>query len=228
MRRRYPLNPLVVGLHNNSQYEPQRDNHFETSIFLPLIMAGGDAIRIEEMRRALTLAIQDTTMPNHTNNVVDVQHSNALVHYAGINQYGGFDSFNVIDFIGSDMEGVLYSWRSLVANPETGQVGWAAIYKTQAQIIEYSGDGACLSSWLVEGVFPSGLNVGAMSKGQGNIKTMSVQMSHDMSMRKWDSTNRYLHAEFSVLAGQNMLWKHQDLYAMENAGGSIQPYKSFI
>lgn len=225
MQRNYALNPVSLGLHNNTLYEPQRNNHFEVYIYIPPVIAGGDAARIEQFRKYITLATTDFSLPNITVSPVEIPYGNTKIKLAGQVEYGGADSLECIDFIGADVEGILYAWQNIVYSPETGQVGWAVNYKTDAKVLEYSVDGACLASWILRGVWPSGITYGSLSRGSSDIKKVSVQLSYDLAYRKFGQSTRNTAETAAAQALTDMNWKSQDQYAADNAGGSIEAVK---
>lgn len=223
MKRNYALNPVSIGLHNNTLYEPQRTNHFEVYIYLPAAIAGGDTALINTYRKYVTLATTDFSLPNITVSPIEIPYGNTKIKLAGSVEYGGADSLTCIDFVGADVEGILYAWQNLVYSPETGQMGWANNYKTDAKVLEYSADGACLSSWILRGVWPSAVDFGnSLSKGDSQVKNVSVTLAYDLAYRKYGQSTRNTHATAATQAHSNMNWKDQSAYATENAGGPIE------
>jgi hypothetical protein len=226
MQRNYALNPVTLGLHNNTLYEPQRTNHFEVYIYLPTIIAGGDAAKIEQFRKYITLATTDFSLPNITVSPIQIPYGNTKINLAGSVEYGGADSLTCTDFIGADVEGILYAWQNLVYSPETGQIGWATNYKTDAKVLEYSADGACLSSWILRGVWPSAVDYGnSMSKGDSQVKNVTVTLAYDLAYRKYGKSTRNTTPQAAAQAMTDMNWKTQETYNNTNAGGSIQVVK---
>jgi len=226
MERSYALNPIAIGLHNNTLYEPQRSNHFEVYIYLPAILCNGDAAKIEQWRKYITLATTDFSLPSITVAPVQIPYGNTKINLAGSVEYGGADTLTCVDFIGADVEGILYAWQNLVYNPETAQIGWAYNYKTDAKVLEYSGDGECLSSWILRGVWPSGVTYGdSLTKGDSAVKNVSVTLSYDLAYRKFGSSTRNTAQQAAANAAANMNWKDVSGYTESNAGGPITPSK---
>lgn len=227
MQRMYALNPVALGLHNNTLYEPQRTNHFEVYIYLPDVIAGGDASRAEQLRKYITLATTDFSLPNYTTEPKEIAYNNTKIKIAGNTSFGGADSLVCNDFIGADVEGILYAWQNLVFSPETGQTGWAYNYKTDAKVLEYSGDGACLATWILRGVWPSSIEYGqSLSKNGGNeVKQVTVQLQYDLGYRKFGESTRDQHQSAAATALSDMTWKDQSAYSATNMGGSIEAVK---
>lgn len=222
--RNYALNPISLGLHNNTLYEPQRTNHFEVYIYLPTIITNGDTTLNNTYRKYITLATTDFSLPNISVSPIEIPYGNGKIKLAGSVEYGGADSLTCVDFIGADVEGILYAWQNLVYSPETGQIGWAYNYKTDAKVLEYSGDGACLSSWILRGVWPSAVDYGnSLSKGDSQVKNVSVTLSYDLAYRKYGTSTRNTTETAASTASSDMRWKAQSEYAASNAGGAITP-----
>lgn len=219
--RKYGLSPIALGLHNSTLYEPQRTGHFEVYIYLPPALTNGDANKANELSQYITLACKSFSLPQIQTQPVEIAYGNTKINLAGTASFQGGETLNCIDFIGADIEGILYSWQNLVYNPETSQMGWAYNYKTTAQVVEYAGDGSCVSSWILQGVWPSSVNYGqTLSRDQNNLKEVIVTLKYDVAYRKYGTSNRSEHGRMATTALQNMVWKPQDQYqgAGQNPG----------
>lgn len=224
MERSFALNPVALGLHNNVLYEPQRTNHFEVYIFIPQILYNGDAEKTEAARKYITLATESFSVPGIQVQEVTIPYGNTNIKLAGTAQITGANSLTCQDYIGADVEGIIYAWQNLVYNPETSQIGWAYNYKTDAKVLEYSGDGECLASWVLRGVWPSNVQYGnGLAKNNGGIKKISVTLAYDLAYRKFGDSTRNTAQAAAANAQANMNWKAQDGYAESNAGGPITP-----
>ena len=212
-RRKYGLNPIAFNLHNSTLYEPQRQNHFELYIMLPIALTNGDPAKADQLAKYITLAVESFSLPQIQVSNQDISYGNTKIHLAGGVTFSGANSLTVIDYIGADIEGIMYSWQNLVYNPETGQMGWAYNYKTTATLVEYAGDGSCIASWILQGVWPGDINYGStMSKGDASIKKITATIFYDVAYRKFGSSNRNTHGTMANTALQNMIWKPQDEY----------------
>ena len=218
--RKYGLSPIALGLHNSTLYEPQRQSHFEVFIYLPKSLTNGDPAKATELSQYITLAVTQFSLPNIQNNAVTIPYGNTNIKLAGTATFGGADTLTCQDYIGADIEGILYAWQNLVYNPETSQMGWAYNYKTTAQVVEYAGDGSCVASWVLQGVWPTSINYGSsLNKGDASLKQISVQISYDVAYRKYGTSNRFEHGRMATTALQNMVWKPQNQYI--GAGSAI-------
>lgn len=226
MRRNYELNPIISGVHNNTLYQPQMTNHFELNIYLTKDLQGAvlNQNEIAANRKYLSLAATEFSLPTITTAPLDIPFGNTLIHIAGKTEFGGSDSVTFIDYIGADIERIIYNQQMMVTNPETGQQGWAANYKTGASVIQYAPDGSCLSSWIYEGFWISAVNYGSLSKSSADIKTIEATISYDIAYKRYDAaTGRTGHVKAAELAAQNMAWKAQKTYNADspNADGTI-------
>lgn len=217
IKRQYSLNPIIDGVYNSTLYQPQMQNHFELVIDLTRDFFGGTSEEgingLRNQRRHLNLAVTSFSLPTITTNTVDIPFGNTTVHLAGKTEFGGANSISCVDYIGADIERILYNWQMMVTNPETGQQGWAYNYKTNATVIEYAPDGSSISAWVLRGLFPTEINYGSLDKESGGLKQIEVTLSYDLAYKKYsDSTGREGHVKNAETAAKNMSWKESADY----------------
>lgn len=221
IKRTYALNPIIEDVHKSTLYQPQMANHFELNLKLNDYIVGNTGIT-DSNGKALTqkyinLATTSFSLPTISTETLDIPYGNTTIHIAGRTQFGGADSITCIDYIGADIEGILYNWQMMVTNPETGQQGWAYNYKTDGTVIEYAPDGSCLSSWVLRGLFPTSIAYGdSLSKGDSSLKQITVSLSYDLAYKKFDSTTGRGQAaaeKAAEISATNMKWKDQSEYA---------------
>lgn len=217
IKRQYGLNPIVEGVYNSTLYQPQMQNHFELVIDLTRDFNGGTNENgthgLRNQRRHLNLAVTSFSLPTITTNTVDIPFGNTTVHLAGKTEFGGANSISCVDYIGADIERILYNWQMMVTNPETGQQGWAYNYKTDATVIEYAPDGSSISAWVLRGLFPTEINYGSLDKESGGLKQIEVTLAYDLAYKKYDSsTGRTKHETNAEIAAGNMAWKSANKY----------------
>lgn len=230
MKRSYSLNPFVEGLSASTLFTPQLSNHWELDIKLPRDLNGGtNQDELSKLRRYLNLAITGFALPAITTTPVEVPYGNLTLKFAGRTEFGGSQNITVIDYIGADIERILYNQQMMIINPETGQMGWAPSYKTDATCILYSPDGACLSGWVFRGFWFSGIDYGSLSKQDSGVRTIDVTISYDIAYKKYDASTGRESAALpdndannpNMIAANNMAWKSQSDYASENEGGPL-------
>lgn len=223
MKRQYALNPLIDDIYKSTLYQPQQQNHFELQIKLPRDLRGGtNENQIEKIQRYLNLAVTNFSLPTITTTPINLQYGNTQVNIAGKTEFGGADSITCIDYIGADIERIIYNWQMMVTNPETGQQGWAYNYKVDGVVIEYAPDGSCLSTWVLRGLWPSAVNYGTLDKGSGDLKSIEVTLSYDIAYKKFEDNGRqYADTDkfdakndqnAANMAAKNMTWKAPDEY----------------
>lgn len=233
MERKYSLNPLVENINASTIYTPQLTNHWELNIDLKYGLDGGrNATDLNKLKRYLNLAITGFQLPTISTTPVEVPYGNMTLKFAGKTEFGGSQSITVIDYIGADIERILYNQQMLITNPETGQMGWAPAYKTDATCILYSPDGACLSSWVLRGFWFNSIDYGSLSKSDAGIRTIDCSISYDVAYKKYDSATGRQSAALPItgpngennpanIAADNMSWKSQNQYATSNVGGPL-------
>ena len=217
IKRQYSLNPIIDGVYNDTLYQPQMQNHFELVIDLTRDFDGTSKETgvggLRNQRRHLNLAVTSFSLPTITTNTVDIPFGNTTVHLAGKTEFGGSNSISCVDYIGADVERIIYNWQMMVTNPETGQQGWAYNYKTNATVIEYAPDGSSISAWVLRGLFPTEVNYGSLDKESGGLKQIEITLSYDLAYKKYDqSTGRTGHSKNAEIAAGNMAWKSSDKY----------------
>lgn len=165
-----------MHLSANRRYEPQRTNNFQVTIFgLP----GGAGAAKE-----LTMAVSTFQKPNITNEAIEVPHGNSKVKFAGKTEFTGAETLEVIDYIGADIERIVVDWHKQVYDPDTDNIGFAQDYKKKAQIIEFAPDGTMERTWVLLGVFPTGVNYGDTLNYEGNeTKKIQLTLSYDKAYR---------------------------------------------
>lgn len=152
---------------NDPGWEIQRRNNFEISI------SG-----VGEANNLLTLSIVSGSLPNESNNPIEIAYGNSVVKVAGTYT---IQSGNLVirDFLDKDMEKVVEDWRALVYNKDTRAVGFAADYKKTARITQFAPDGTRIRSWIVKGVWPSSVQYGEVSQSDNSLKEISVTLEYD-------------------------------------------------
>lgn len=162
------LGPMHLSANRN--YEPQRTNNFQVE-FYNLPGQGTEQIM---------LATNDFSMPNITNDPIEVGHGNSTVKFAGRTNFTGMDTLTCIDWITTDIEKIITDWRHLVYNEKTDQIGWAVDYKKEGSVTEFGPDGTFFRNCKILGVWPYGVNYGeSMSHEGAEVKKVTVNISYD-------------------------------------------------
>lgn len=226
IKRSYSLNPIIDNVYKDTLYQPQLQNHFELVIKLNRSVNGSKTdTEVNKDIRYLNLAVTSFSLPTITTTPIDIPYGNTTVHIAGKTEFGGANSITCIDYIGADIERIIYNWQNLVTNPETGQQGWAYNYKCDAEIIEYAPDGSSLSVWILRGLWPSEVNYGSLDKSSGDLKQIEVTLSYDLAYKKKNDTT-YNTAQYrggaglstnsesnpANIAARNMTWQDPSQY----------------
>lgn len=156
------LGPMHMS--NTREYEMQRTNNFE--------------VRIDGLGEDVTLCVESCPLPTISNDPIELGYGNSKVKVAG---QASFDDIEIVvkDAIGYDTEMKLWNWRKKVYDPETDKIGWAADYKKQGIIYQYSPDGSIERNWKIIGCWPTNINPGEMNYDGSDKKTISMTLSID-------------------------------------------------
>ena len=150
--------------------EVQRDNHFEVNI----TGVGGDIV---------TLAINSSSLPTLTVPQVELNHGNGVVKVAGQPEVDDV-TIEVKDFVGDDVEAILYEWFTEVYNPEDDTIGMASDYKRDGYIYQYSPDESVKRTWNLYGIWPTSFDGGDMNYEGSDQKLISLTLSVDRAIRE--------------------------------------------
>lgn len=172
-----PANKLNAAFMSyEPKYEVQRTNNFRFIIDLSEFNNGtGNNVSSGEI---IELACDTAGLPTVTNDPIELDYGNSNVKVAG---KATVDDVTVAvkDFIEPDVEGILWQWRLKVYNPQTGKVGWAKNYKKQAKVVQYGPNGEVQRSWVLDGVWPTSLDLGDLDYSSGDKKQVSMNLSVD-------------------------------------------------
>ena len=158
-----------MHMSNVKTYEVQRTNWFYVTIALKIPGVVDNDI---------TLAVESITLPSVTNDPIELAYGNSKVKVAG---QATFDDVSLVvkDFIEADIELALSKWRKQVYDPQTDLMGWAATYKKNASVTQYGPDGTKLRKWILEGVWPSNLDLGELNYDGGDKKIITMALAVD-------------------------------------------------
>lgn len=168
-------NPQIYAgfMSTDPAYEVQRTNNFRINIDLSEFADG-----ITDTTGLIGLACETTGLPNSTTDALESPYGNSLVKVAGKTNFDDI-SITVKDFIEKDIERVLMNWRYAVYNPETGKIGWATNYKREARITLYSPNGTRERTWIAQGVWPTGLELGDFDYSSADLRKLTMTLSVD-------------------------------------------------
>lgn len=150
------------------KYETQRQNNFE--------------IQISDLSEDIMFAVVSFPLPTRANNVIEVPYGNAPIKVAGTATFTGGDLV-LRDFMEADIEAKIDAWQKQVYNPDDGSIGWAADYKRQATVYEYSPDGQFIRTWTLEGCWPSSVAYGNLDNTSGDLKQITITLEYDRAYR---------------------------------------------
>ncbi len=163
------------------RYEVQRTNNFE--FFVANLPSGGDA------SRDLTTAVETFALPTISTEPTELHLGNSSVKVASTKAVFGEGSLVLKDFIIADTEAIILAWQKLVYDVENDHFGFAADYKRQAKVIEYSPNGEYSRVWVLDGCWPSSADFGELNNEAGDKKQVTVTIQYDKAYRVMDNTS---------------------------------------
>lgn len=161
--------PLTLGpmhLSNNRKFEIQRTNNFE--------------VVFEGMSDDITLSVASCSLPNISNDPIELPFGNSKVKVAGQAQFEDV-SLVVNDYIVADIEQQLWAWRKQVFDPTTMAVGWAESYKHNGRLYQYGPDGTVLRMWRLIGAWPTSFESAEFNYDGSDKKQITMTVSVDQA-----------------------------------------------
>ena len=161
--------PSAIGpmhLSNNRHYEVQRTNNFE--------------VVFEGLSEEVTLSVASCSLPNVSNEPLEISHGNSKVKVAG---QANFDDVSLVvnDMIIADIEKQLYAWRKKVFDPETMKIGWAEDYKKNGRLYQYGPDGTVSRVWRLIGCWPTGFESTEFNYEGADKKQITMPIAIDQA-----------------------------------------------
>lgn len=149
-------------LNAQGRFEPQRSSNVQLVVH--------DIAGVEP--DVLRLAANTLPLPKMSNTVLEKMYGNTMRRYAGRQMYEDL-TMQFTDYVDVAVAKALMSWRYLVSDPETGQIGMAKDYKKTAEIHLLPPNGVAvtnvgsiavspeyLRTWEVVGMWPSNADFG--------------------------------------------------------------------
>lgn len=167
--------------------EPVRNNNFE--VYIP-----GLGSSEEEFR----LSVASYSAPQINISTIQASYGNDKVKFAGLPEFP--DSTIVLnDYITMDTLTALQAWSNEVYNPKDATIGYAFKYKKYGYLMEYTSKGEFLRQWILQGIWPSSINLGDYNQEGGQIRQITVTMVYDKIYLD-DNSKNYLK---SMRSGRN-------------------------
>lgn len=167
--------PTITATYfNQKDYQIQGKNHFE--------------VTFEDKKlwnENLTLLVKSFPLPKETTDVNTIDHFNQQIKLAGKTTFDGGELV-IHDAIEFDVEMKFRQWRNSVYNASKGTVGYAADYKMNGLITEYSPNGESCRQWQLIGCWPSSVNYGELDYETGGYKDITATIVYDWAYRKDD------------------------------------------
>lgn len=158
----------AIFMSNNRSYEVQRTNNFE--------------VVFEGLSDNITLAVASCSIPNTSNEPIELPYGNTRVKVAG---QTSFDDVSLVvnDFIKADIEKEIVAWRDQVYNPSNDAIGWAEDYKRVGRLYQFAPDGTCDRVYYLQGCWPSSVEVSEFNYDGSDKKQITLTISVDKARR---------------------------------------------
>jgi hypothetical protein len=132
---------------------------------------------------SLTLLVKSFPLPKETTDVNTIDHFNQQIKLAGKTTFDGGELV-IHDALSKDVELMFRKWRKLVFDAKQGKVGYAADYKIDGTVNEYSPNGETVRSWKLIGCWPKDVNYGELDYESGSYKDVTATIVYDWAYRK--------------------------------------------
>ena len=174
----YVMDEQLRGQDAKVGQELQRKNNF-TIVFSPPGISPADAGVIQ-------LSLHKAEVPKRTITEIGIDFGNEKYFVAGKPTHEDA-TITVKDIIGADTADAINNWCNLVYNPDTGVIGKASAYKTNAVLWMLSPDdehnlGGTARSWLLKGIWPKSVNYGGgdmTATGDGAMNMIEITFKVD-------------------------------------------------
>lgn len=155
--------------------EPVRNNNFE--VYIPGL----------DDEANFRLSVASYSAPQINMSTIQTSYGNDKVKFAGLPEFP--DSTIVLnDYITMDTLTALQNWSKQVYDPKTAKIGYAFEYKRYGYLMEYTAQGEFLRQWILQGIWPSSLNLGDYNQEGGQIRQITVTMVYDKIYLDEDTT----------------------------------------
>lgn len=132
----------------------------------------------------ITLAVKNSPIPKMATEQVEHNYGNGKVYTAGKTAPDGTWDITARQFLEADVVKTLLAWRKKVYDEKTGATGRPSDYKVkEAFIYQYDPAGNLLHTWVVEGVWPTVVDVGEGDYDSGDPCEVMVSLSYDLVYR---------------------------------------------
>lgn len=175
-------------------FEPQRQHTFAFRVMLAGAagLGGGNAPQdalnvLSSGGDTLELSVRSAFLPSESSEEIEIPHMNGRVYVAGKYQ---FETGSVVfhDYLDKGTANIIKAWRKLVADPETGRIGMASVYKRKGEVVMYAPDFSIKRWWDLHGLWPQMANFGALDYSASDVAQVEVTFRFDKAIPHLDPT----------------------------------------
>ena len=173
----------VLGARSSSGgrvFEPQKSN----AGTLRINMGGSFGANDD-----LVLSLASFPLPKNETEQSSIAYLNERRKFAGSTSYADM-SVNFHDYVDRKTLMALWAWRLYIHDPRTGKRGFKSVYAKSATIDVYGPNGSSdqVMTYIVEGIWPRGLDPGDIDYTSDEPVRVSVPFSIDRAYPDPDST----------------------------------------
>lgn len=169
------INDLTANRLNAA--EPQRGNNGKLHILGLQSIGGSDTFGSDD----LVVAVQSFPVPKSNSGMIEMPHMNETRKYAGKATYDDMSVTykDLVIGLNTSVSEILYAWRSLVQDPNTGKIGYTSDYKKNGYVVLFDGKGLNQRIWNLYGIWPSSYDPGEVDQDDDNYNRVTVTLSID-------------------------------------------------
>ena len=151
------------------------------------LSGGGEPLRMAHYEvqingiQGLSLACQTVALPNGTIAPVEIHNFNDKIKIAGEVDWASV-SLEIRDTIDPDHANQINDWFTQVYDFDTGNIGFAADYKRQGTITQYTSKGTRHRGWRIVGVWPTNFTPGSLDSSSREPVMISLELSIDRAL----------------------------------------------
>jgi hypothetical protein len=94
------------------------------------------------------------------------------------NQPVDFTWYDIVQNI-KNPTNVVYNWITKFYNPQTGNQGSPAKFKTRIQLGMYTSEGEIIETWIYEGAYPTNVKFGTLEMSGNQSMSISATLQYD-------------------------------------------------
>lgn len=170
------MNPMTMDRMRTNSFE------FIVTDIDNILKAGADDAdenaRIVNAGDTLRFAVQSSSIPHFTQEVLSLRRGNQVIKAAGVPSFAE-GTISIVDYVTAEAKDALMAWRNLSYNVQEKKVGLMKDYKKTCWLVERAPDFSFVRKWKIEGAWISQLSEDDYDKATGNDKLVRATVAFD-------------------------------------------------